>query len=156
MASRLAEEETEDSMWPARVILLLPTSNQLVVSLSNWKSPVQSPSSSKSSQSVPGIKLSNKSDWHSLGSFLLQISPFGRWQCWPAAAHNLGRMAILMRVHLENRTGFWRYDWFHQMQWLGRYAPEAGVSGPCTPGTDVRNACLKRTQVSAAASVGNM
>ena len=47
---------------------------QLVVSLVIRKSPVQSSSSSKSSQSVPGIKLSNKSNWHSLGSFFPNLS----------------------------------------------------------------------------------
>lgn len=53
-----------------------------------------------------------------------QLSPFGRWQPWPASAYGLGRTDILTLVHLEDRPGFWRCrDWFYQMQRLSFSGP---------------------------------
>ena len=114
------------------MILLLPTSHQLVVSLVIRKSPVQSPSSSKSSQSVPGIKLSNKSNWHSLGSFFPNLS---FWKVAMLAsscsqsrkdgyldAHSSGEQNRLLALGLVPPDA---------MAWL-LYALEAESPGPCT------------------------
>ncbi|EPY76308.1 hypothetical protein CB1_001440002 [Camelus ferus] len=88
---------------------------------------MQSRSSSKSSWSVPTFKLCNKSDWHCPDPFLTTIP------CWKVAtlASSCSRSrkdSYLDVTHLENRTGSWLWDGFHQIQRLGFSEPEPEVS----------------------------
>ena len=110
------------------MILLLSTSDWLVVSLVIRKSPVQSPSSSKSSQSVPGIKLSNKSNWHSLGSSLPNLS---FWKvAMLASSCSQSRKDGYLDAHSSGEQSRLLALWLVPPDAMARllYAPEAGIS----------------------------
>ena len=135
-------------------MLLLPTSDRPVVSLIIRKSPVQSPSSSKSSQSVPGIKPSNKSDWHSLGSLLPNLS-FWKVAMLASSCSQSRKDGYLDAHSSGERNGILALIGSTRCNGSASLCSRGWSLQGHVPGTDVRSSTFKRTQVSAAASVGN-